>query len=158
MLVIPTHRTRITTLLLLLSTLGSAQIATEEINAVNALFNKSVVVRVDRQDRFVFDLFDATGRFRQDVVPVEQLDADNIHYSAEEDAVIIGCKAENAQCISKEIFKLNTIRLTGRSNFPRPSTDDGGVATMAALRALILAAQQQLPTAGETKERSPRRK
>ncbi len=158
MLVISPCRAPITALFLLVSSLVPAQVAQEELNAANSLFDGTVVVKIDRQDRFVFDLFDATGRFRQDVVPVEQLDPESIHYSSEEDAVILGCKTEYAQCISKEIFKLNTIRFTGRSNLPRPTNDGGALATMAALKAMMLAAQQQLLAAGETKARSPRRK
>lgn len=135
-----------------------AQIATNELAAVNDRFAGNVQVKIDRRDNFIFDFFDANGRFRQDVVPVEQLDADNLHYSVEEDAVILACKGEFPQCISKEIFKLNTIRATGRSNLARPTSDEGGAASMEALRVLILAAQAQLVALGETREAAPRRK
>lgn len=135
-----------------------AQIATTELAAVNERFAGTVQVKIDRRDQFVFDFFDANDRFRQDVVPVEQLDAQNLHYSMEEDAVIVACKGEFPQCISKEIFKLNTIRATGRSNLPRPKTDEGAAASMEALRVMILAAQQQLAALGETHQAAPRRK
>ncbi|MBP7408143.1 MAG: hypothetical protein KA941_05215 [Flavobacteriales bacterium] len=148
-------------LVLLYSTVSAqlcAQIATNELAAVNDRFAGAVQVKIDRRDNFIFDFFDANGRFRQDVVPVEQLDAHNLHYSVEEDAVILACKGEFPQCISKEIFKLNTIRATGRSNLSRPASDDGGAASMEALRVLVVAAQEQLVALGETREAPPRRK
>lgn len=150
-LVIAMQRALLALSTLLLATLLRAQAATDELAAVNARFAGDVRVKIDRRDRLVFDFFDASGRFRQDVVPVEHLDPQSIHYSPEEDAVIIGCRSGHARCISKEVFKLNTVRTTGRTNLPRPPSDEGGHGTMDALHALVLAAQQRLASARETR-------
>ncbi|MBK8497992.1 MAG: hypothetical protein IPL52_04040 [Flavobacteriales bacterium] len=131
-----------------------AQSMTEALADVNAVFGGSVQVKLDRRQQLVFDLYDASGRFRQDIVLPSDIDTASIHFSLEEDAIILGCRADKPQCISKEIFKLNTVRLTGRSNLPRPPQDSNGTVTAAALRRLFGAAGLQLAaTGGETRPR-----
>ena len=112
---------------------------TAELETLNSLFSGSVVMRLDRKQQLVIDLNDASGRFRQDVVALANIDPASIHFSTAEDAVIMGCLPGQDRCFSKELFKSNSVRLTGRCNLPRPLEDDGGVATMEALRALVAA-------------------
>ena len=126
---------------------GAAWSQSTELEALNSLFGGSVVMKLDRKQQLVIDLHDASGRFRQDVVALSSIDPASIHFSAEEDAVIMGCLPGHERCFSKELFKSNSIRLTGRCNLPRPLEDDGGAATMEALRALVAA---QAATAAET--------
>lgn len=134
--------------------LGSAQSMTDALAEVNAVFGGSVQVKLDRRQQLVFDLYDASGRFRQDIVLPADLDTSSIHFSLEEDAIIMGCRADKPQCISKEIFKLNVVRLTGRSNLPRPPEDRDGQATANALKQLIAVAEAQLAAlGGETRPR-----
>ncbi|MEO8590535.1 MAG: hypothetical protein ABI432_14255 [Flavobacteriales bacterium] len=145
-------------LLLTAPTLWS-QTVDERIAAVNAVFGGAVHMKMDKQQRLVIDFFDGSNRFRQDLVLLVQLDTLAVAFSPEEDAVVIGCLAAHGQCIDKEIFKLNAIRRTGRSNLPRPPQDPGGEQAMAALKDLITTAQEQLATVpNETRERTVRRK
>lgn len=118
-----------------------------ELDALNTLFSGSVVLKLDRKQQLVIDLNDASGRFRQDVVLVSSIDPASIHFSAEEDAIILGCIAGDSRCFSKELFKSNSVRLTGRCNLPRPLEDAGGAATIEALRTFIAA---HAATAAET--------
>lgn len=151
--------TPITAFLLLLVSSIHAQSSTEALTAVNTAFAGSVQVKLDRHQQVVFDLYEAGTRIREDIVIPSDLDTTLIHFSVEENAVIIGCRTDKPQCISKEIFKLNTIRLTGRSNLPCPTADPGGEATIKALRQLVTIASQQLAAAGnETRERPQRMK
>lgn len=148
------QRTLLALSLALAAAPGSAQSTTEALAEVNAAFGGSVQVKLDRRQQLVFDLFDASGRFRQDIVLPTDLDTASIHFSAEEDAIILGCRTDKPQCMSKEIFKMNTIRLTSRSNLPRPPQDANGEATAAALHRLIAAAGATLAANGtETRER-----
>lgn len=134
--------------------MACAQTTAEALADVNAAFGGSVQVKLDRQQHLVFDLFDASGRFRQDIVLPGDLDTAKVHYSIEEDAIILGCRTDKPQCISKEIFKMNTIRLTGRSNLPRPAQDEAGASTSAAIRNLIVAAGMSLAASStETRDR-----
>lgn len=138
---------------LLIAALGTcAQVAAPEIQAVNERFAGSVQVKLDRRERLVFDFFDASGRFRQDVVPAELLDAEQLHYSPEENAIILVCKSTAAQCITKEIFKMNTIRSTGRSNLPIPAGDIDGAGTIQDLGALIRKVQEHMNSLSETRQ------
>lgn len=151
------HRTILIPVFAILLGPASAQTLPQAITDVNAAFGGTVQVKQDRRQQLVFDLFDASGRFRQDIVLPNELDTAAIHFSAEEDAIIVGCRADKPQCISKEIFKMNTIRATSRVNLPRPAADPEGKATMATLKAMIAAAAEQL-VATETRERSQRMK
>jgi len=156
-MVLPMRNTIILLAIIAISTSATAQELQTELNAVNELFGGSAVMKLDKHHRLVVDFHDASGRYRQDIVPVMHLDPDNISYSTEEDAVVLGCRTDKAQCIDKEIFKLNTVRHTGRSNLPRPLGDAGGERTMLALRDLLRSAQDQVASAaGETRERPSR--
>lgn len=72
---------------------------------------------------------------------MELVDPEQVSFSLEEDAVILRCKAENGPCMTKELFKLNTIRRTGRCNLPRPIHDAAGAAAINALQKLLLSRQ-----------------
>lgn len=150
----------ITTLLILL-TIPSlwAQTLDERIAAVNAVFAGSVQLRTDKQHRLVIDFYNGSDRFRQDMVAIAHLDSSAVSYSVEEDAVVIRCLTAHDQCIEKEIFKLNTLRHTGRSNLPRPPDDVNGERAISALRQLLITAQEELAaTPDETRERTIRKK
>ncbi|MBK9148458.1 MAG: hypothetical protein IPM12_11675 [Flavobacteriales bacterium] len=124
------------------------------LDSLNALFGGSVILKCDKHLQLVIDLYDASGRFRQDAVPLASIDPDRIHFSAEEDAVILECRGGHERCFSKELFKLNTVRLTGRCNLPRPLQDPGGAATIEAFRALLadhLAGATETPLHGARK-------
>ncbi|MEO8068465.1 MAG: hypothetical protein ABI599_12290 [Flavobacteriales bacterium] len=126
----------------LITVAGYAQNVDSHLAEVNALFNGHVKFRIDRDDRFVADIYGEQGLVRQDVAYVEFLDADAVAYSDEEQAVVIKCNGAEAQCIDKEIFKLNAIRHTGRSVLQiAPGSKD---AAIAALSALIRACQVAL--------------
>lgn len=145
--------------LLVLVQTASAQSTDSSLTELNSLFNGAVQVKVDRRQQLVFDLYDGTGRFRQDIVAIADIEPNEIHYSPEEDAVIMTCKTGKPQCITKELFKLNTIRLNGRSNLPRPAADPEGMQSIAALKDLIRRAGEQLATAtDETPHRTKRMK
>lgn len=152
-------RTSLIALLMVMAvTRSAAQTIDEHLAAVNTAFAGSVRLQLDRQDRMVIDYYEGSNRFRQDVVPVIHLDS-TITYSPEEDAIVIACLQARGQCIDKEIFKLNTIRPTGRSNLPRPADDPEGARTIGALRDLITAAHAELAQVPEeTRERVVRRK
>jgi len=136
-----------------------AQTLDERIASVNAVFAGGVQFRMDKQHRLVIDVYKGSDRSRQDLVAPEKLDALSVSFSPEEDAVVIGCLAAHGHCIDKEIFKLNTIRHTGRSNLPRPPDDVNGERAIGALKELIITAQEALATTpDETRERTVRRK
>lgn len=122
------------------SVAGQAQGVDADLAKVNELFGGRVKFRIDRDDRLVADIHGAQGLVRQDVAYVEFLDADAVGYSDEEQAVVLKCKAADAQCIDKEIFKLNTIRHTGRSVLQIAPTEKE--AAIAALSTLIRSAQE----------------
>lgn len=132
--------------------IASAQ--ADGLGALNELFGGSAVFKLDKRQQLVIDIHDANGRFRQDVVPVLSIDPERIHFSVEEDAVILGCRAGHDRCFSKELFKLNTVRLTGRCNLPRPPHDSGGLATMDAIREWLAT---QAATAAETPSHGERK-
>ena len=124
----------------LVSVAGYAQNTDTHLSTVNDLFAGGVKFRIDNNDRFIADVFGDQGLVRQDIAYVEFLDPEAISYSDEEGAVVLKCKDSEAQCIDKEIFKLNTIRHTGRSTLRiAPQKKE---AAMAALSALIRSAQE----------------
>ncbi|MBK6342112.1 MAG: hypothetical protein IPF41_05860 [Flavobacteriales bacterium] len=126
----------------------------DDIAKLNELFGGSVVVKLDKRLQLVIDVYDANSRFRQDIVPIASIDRNRLHYSVEEDAVILECREGYDRCFSKELFKLNSVRSTGRCNLPRPPQDDGAAATLDALRALLAA---HAATALETPMRGERK-
>ena len=63
---------------------------------LNALYGGSVRFKIDQENRFVADLFDHTGHFRQDMVYIEFLDPAGFKYSAEEAAVVMTCASDHA--------------------------------------------------------------
>ncbi len=135
------HRKLLLLLLLTAPFRSIGQVATAELADVNARFGGSITFKLDRRQQLVMDHCDANGRYRQDVVPVEHLDADSVHVSKGEQAVVLTCRADRPQCISKELFKQNAVRMTGRSALALPPGDIDGAATQEALRALINAMQ-----------------
>ena len=150
-----------TTPLLLIAVISSTaqddrqQLLTE----LNMLYRGEVKFRIDKEDRLVADFFDASGHFRQDAVYIEFLDSTGFRFNAEENAVVMNCNAANANCIEKEIFKLNVIRHTGRSNFPVPAGDDEGRNTITVLGRLVGSAQAYIArVAAETHARPVRKK
>ncbi|MBK7382862.1 MAG: hypothetical protein IPI81_05930 [Flavobacteriales bacterium] len=152
-------RTRTLTFALALFTIAAfAQGQTPELDALNGLYAGTVKFKIDRDRQLVIDQFDAKGLFRQDIVPIEFIDPASMHISTEEDAMILGCISTQAQCFNKEIFKLNTIRRTGRCDLPRPAADPSGEAFMQAMRDLIDAEKQRMAAAGETRQGTSRMK
>lgn len=139
------HRTLIL-LLLAAPFLAFGQAATAELAEVNARFGGAITFKLDRRQQLVMDHYDANGRYRQDVVPVEHLDIEAMTVSLNEHAVVLTCRADRPQCISKELFAQNAVRMTGRSTLALPPGDADGAATLEALRAMIAAAQAQLAT------------
>lgn len=133
-------RTTIWATITLLSIGGYAQDVDARLAIANEIFDGKVKFRIDRDDRLIADLFSEQGLVRQDVAYVEFLSPDSISYSQEEQAVVLKCKTGEAQCIDKEIFKLNAIRHTGRSALPiSPEKKNEAIA---ALGAVIRAAQE----------------
>ncbi|MBK8338528.1 MAG: hypothetical protein IPK99_00230 [Flavobacteriales bacterium] len=126
---------------------------------LNTLYRGEVKFRIDKDDRLVADFFDASGHFRQDAVYIEYLDSTGFRFNAEENAVVMNCNAANANCIEKEIFKLNVIRHTGRSNFPVPRGDSEGRNTITTLGRLVGQVQVEMArVAAETHARPMRKK
>lgn len=126
--------------LVAIATTTTAQSPEAGLASLDSLFGGTVRFKFDKRHQLLIDHYDANGRFRQDIVPLEQMDPDLVSFSLEEDAVIIRCRTEHGPCMSKELFKLNTIRRTGRCNLPRPMHDQAGEAAIAALRRLLLSA------------------
>lgn len=134
----------------------SAQIP--DLGPLNDAFRGRVTFKIDRQHRLVADFFDEGSRFRQDIAPLVELDTNAVSYSSEEDALVLKCLAEKGQCFTKEIFKLDVVRLTARSTLPRPADDPGGERSMELLRDLIRVQQAQLALQyGETREYGTRK-
>lgn len=146
-------------LLLTLCTLPFQLLAqADELAAVNSTFSGSVVFKIDKKQQLVMDFFDAGGRFRQDIATVEELDPDAISFSPEENAVVLKCRADKEKCMTKEIFKLDVVRLSSRSTLPRPGSDVAGEAAIAQLKALLLASENALMAfPGETTTRRSRK-
>jgi len=132
---------------------------TPALEPLNAAFGGRVTFKIDRQQRLVADFFDAGNRFRQDIAPLAELDLRTVSFSPEEDAVVVKCLAEKGQCFSKEIFKLDVVRLSGRSTLPRPADDPEGTRTIVLLQELIRTYQLELvQVAGETPRDGSRNK
>jgi hypothetical protein len=144
--------------LLLLCTLPAlAQDTAADLARVNDLFNGQVRFKIDKRDRLIADFFDATGHFRQDVVYVEFLAPEAFAFNADEQVVMLRCKDDQAQCIDKEVFKLNTIRHMGRMNLPLVPGDLEGKKAIEALTSLVRNAQAALTALHETKSGVPRK-
>lgn len=141
----------------LLATTGTrAQETQAGLARVNELFGGQVRFKIDKRDRLVADFFDQSGHYRQDVVYVEFLAPKAFAFNAEEQVVMLRCADAHAQCIDKEVFKLNTIRHMGRMNLPLPASDPDGSKAITALADLIRQAQAEL-AAVETKSTDPRK-
>jgi hypothetical protein len=138
-------------LLLLLNLPLHAQGTEADLATVNALYDGQVRFKIDKQHRLVADFFDASGHYRQDVAYLEFLDADSIRYTPEEQVVTVRCRAGQDRCFDKELFKLNTIRHSGRMNLPLVAGDPDGERAMATLSDLIRHAQEHLAALDETK-------
>ncbi len=126
---------------------------TPDLAPLNKAFAGNVTFRVDKQDRLVMDFLEDGVRFRQDVARLQELDPRAITYSTEEDGIALKCLPDRAQCISKEIFKLDVVRITSRVTLPTPADDAEGVAAIRLLRELIVApsdhADAETPNAGQ---------
>lgn len=112
------------------------------LDALNERFAPVVTFRTDRQQHLVIDIHDQSERIRQDVVDPLDLDPGSITYSQEEDGVVLKCREERVQCISKEIFKLDVVRLTSRVTIPKPADDPDGATSMELLRAWVETTQK----------------
>ena len=117
---------------------------TPPVEPVNTAFAGKVIFKIDRHHRLVADFFDHGNRFRQDIAPLVELDPDRVSFSPEEDVIVLKCLSDKGQCFTKEIFKLDVVRLTGRSTLPRPSDDAGGERTIAILQDLIRTTRAEL--------------
>lgn len=135
-----------------------AQDIDSDLGALNALYTRQVRFKIDKQHRLVADFFDASGHYRQDMVYVEFLHADSIRYTPAEQAVTMRCRQGQDKCFDKEIFKLNSIRSSGRMNLPLVPGDAEGTQAIAALATLVRHAQEQLMAADETKRGGDRMK
>ncbi len=144
---------------LLFTLLASAQPEVAPLGELNTLYDGAVRFRVDREDRLIVDLFDESGHIRQDVAYIEHLAADGFRFSTEEAVVVMGCGADNPNCISKEVFRMNVIRHTGRSIVPLAAGDPGGTRAIALLSALVAGSQEAIARRdAETHARPQRRK
>lgn len=128
------------------------------LDPVNEAFAGNVTFKIDKQQRLVADFIADGNRFRQDIAPLAELDPDAVSFSPEEDAVVLKCLAEKKQCFSKEIFKLDVVRLSGRSTLPRPIDDAGGERTIAILQELIRSSRTELVQAQDETPRDNHRK
>ncbi len=111
---------------------------------LNSVFNGAVKFKLNGKGQLIADHFDATGRFRQDVMLVEHLDPASVAWSAEENAIVVKCGASDPQCIDKEIFKLGSIKHTGRSNMAFDGDEHQRQQAVEALRNVLLQEQQNL--------------
>jgi len=134
-----------------------AQDLDADLAAANDLFKGQVRFKVDQKDRLIADFFDGSGHYRQDVVYLEFLAPDAFAYNAEEQVVMLRCSDSHAQCIDKELFKLNTIRHSGRMILPVPAGDPEGAKAITLLADLVRHAQASLTASDETKS-GPARK
>jgi len=123
-------------------TMGAhAQSLKEALADANTTFAGVVQFKVDLHDRLVMDCFDEGERYRQDIAAVKELDIDSIFWSAGEESIVLKCIPGKTKCFSKEVFKLDMVRLTARSNIPSPSGDPEGEQAIAVLKELIRTAQ-----------------
>lgn len=108
-----------------------------DLAALNGAFAPTVTFRTDKQHRLIMDFHENGVRFRQDIVFPADLDPASIAYSPEEDGIALKCRQDRAQCISKEIFKLDVVRITSRVTVPRPVQDPSGEHGVALFKALV---------------------
>lgn len=108
---------------------------------LNERFSPVVTFRTDKHQRLVIDIHDQGERIRQDIVDPMDLDPEAIAYSTDEGGLVLKCLPDRAQCITKEIFKLDVVRLTSRVTIPRPADDPDGSAATVLLREWVEAAQ-----------------
>ncbi|MGV3637958.1 MAG: hypothetical protein ACO1NQ_09980 [Flavobacteriales bacterium] len=113
------------------------QAQTLDLGPLNTAYAGSVTFKVDKHGRLVMDHYDQGNRFRQDMVPLDQIDPGLITFSAEEDAIALKCRPDKGQCFSKEIFKLDVVRLSSRITLPRPPQDELGNASISLLKELL---------------------
>lgn len=133
---------------IVLLSLNAALAQPLDLGPLNNAYTGLVTFKVDQHQQLVLDLYDQGSRFRQDLVRPAYLDPEAITYSAEEDAIALKCLPSKAQCISKEIFKLDVVRATSRVTIPKPGDDPDGARTIAQLREIILQAQRSQDQAG----------
>ncbi|HPF91481.1 MAG TPA: hypothetical protein PLL57_12545 [Flavobacteriales bacterium] len=135
------HRTSLLAPALVLSCITAAQ--TPALDELNERFSPTVKFHADKHRRLVLDIHDQGERIRQDLMDPMDLDPQAITFSAEEDGLVLKCREDRAQCISKEIFKLDVVRLTSRVTIPKPAADPDGQATIGLLRGWLEAAQAE---------------
>jgi hypothetical protein len=111
---------------------------------LNSAFHGTVTFKLNGKGQLIADHFDASGRFRQDVMLVEHLDTASVAWSAEENAIVVKCGGSDPQCIDKEIFKLGSIKHTGRSNMAFGGDERQREEAMKALRNVLVQEQQNL--------------
>lgn len=137
---------------LLLATAGQAQDVDAKLKDLNTILDGGAKVRIDRNDRLIIDVFANGELVRQDIAYMDYLSPEGVTYNSEEQALVLTCKAEEPQCIDKEVFKHNTIKHTGRSTLLMPP--DTGARAVEALRALLHAELARLANdAGATMPR-----
>lgn len=100
-------------------------------SALNDTYAGRLQFKVDKHQRLVIEHFEDGSRYRQDIVPINDLDVEQIAFSPEEKAVSLRCRTDKPQCISKEIFKLDVVRVTSRVTVPTVATDHDGQRTIA---------------------------
>ncbi len=147
--------------ILFLGTIHVAMGQSTALGRLNKAFNGQVVFALDRQDRLTADHMQDRQHIRQDVVYVEFLDADKVEWNSAERSIVLLCAEAHPQCIDKEIFKLNTVRHTGRCPIAWPGDEDLAEQVIADLREVIregqAAAASRSGTA-ETKSAASRRR
>ncbi len=121
-----------------------AQSLKKVVAEANATFAGVVQFKVDLRDRLIMDCFDQGERFRQDIAAVKELDVDSIFWSAGEESIVLKCIPGKTKCFSKEVFKLDMVRLTARSNIPCPNGDAEGEKAIVVLKELIRTAQDEV--------------
>ena len=125
---------------------------------LNQAFGGRVSFDIDHEDRLIVDHHDASGHYRQDVAYVEFLDPQSIAWSEEEKAILVRCLPGQEQCIDKEIFKMKTIRPTGRMNLSYEGDPMARQMTMNALSAWITQEQERIAGEGSETKVRPQRK
>lgn len=136
---------------------GHAQDLNASLVRLNQLFAGRVEFTVDKDNRLITDHFESGKRVRQDVVYLEFLDPNAISFSAEENAIVLQCSDDHAQCIDKEVYKLNMVRHTGRSTLSWP--EDAPEPAMAVLAETITEGHAHIAEqVNETHSRPSRKK